>query len=561
MPSQSQPTEDLSVTPRLDADAIPTLIVSRPGGSSSPRNRHGTVSVVGSDAPRLSHETDTLRRKRLQAATLFFLATITLFFVWRLFFSNDHHLWPLNLAVLVALASVFSLLSNRQSIPPRTMLALEFTMFGVLAGFMALRQYDAMRTAFLTQSTGAGMTGSAHVLPVRVAVKDALIIASIVSFAYGMLIPNSWKRAAAVVLTLMMVPVATQIVLFKIHPGSWPLAMEVATLAGFSENLLYVTVVSGLAIYGTHVINTLRVEAFQARQLNQYKLGERLGSGGMGEVFQAEHRMLKRPCAIKLITPSRAADSVALARFEREVRATARLSHPNTVEIYDYGQTDEGLFYYVMELLQGLNLAEIVERFGPMPAGRVVYLLRPTCEALSEAHAAGMIHRDLKPANLFAAFRGGRHDVAKILDFGLVKGGDDPGAPLLSREGTIRGTPHFMAPEQATAEPDLDARCDLYAIGAVAYYLLTATPPFDGDSAARVMIGHAHDPVEPPSLRTPDVPPDLEAVVLRCLAKRREDRFPTAESLASAFSACACASDWDSRLAAQWWRVVDPTIG
>ena len=201
----------------------------------------------------------------------------------------------------------------------------------------------------------------------------------------------------------------------------------------------------------------------------------------MGEVYLAEHQLLKRPCAIKLIRPDRAGDPRALARFEREVRTTARLSHPNTVEIYDYGRTEDGTFYYVMEYLSGLSLADLVERHGPLPPGRAIYLLRQACGALAEAHAAGLVHRDLKPANIFAARRGGLHDVAKLLDFGLVLPTAEPVAPPSSAgTATIAGSPLYMAPEQATGDARPDARSDLYGLGAVAYYLLTGRAPFEG---------------------------------------------------------------------------------
>jgi serine/threonine-protein kinase len=313
---------------------------------------------------------------------------------------------------------------------------------------------------------------------------------------------------------------------------------------------------SGVAIsvYGTYTINALRVEAFEARRLGQYQLRERIGAGAMGEVYLAEHQLLKRPCALKLIQPGEAADPTALARFAREVRTTARLSHPNTIEIYDYGRTEDGTFYYAMEYLRGLSLDELVERYGPLPPGRVIYLLRQASEALAEAHAAGLIHRDLKPANLFAAERGGRHDFVKILDFGLVKTlAADPAEAKLSREGSITGTPLYMSPEQALGDPT-DARSDLYSLGAVTYYLLTGRPPFPGESATRVMLAHARDPVPPPSQIRPDVPEDLERIVLRCLAKPPSERFQDAESLERALAACAAAADWDAHQAARWWR-------
>ena len=220
----------------------------------------------------------------------------------------------------------------------------------------------------------------------------------------------------------------------------------------------------------------------------------------MGEVYLAEHQLLKRPCAVKLIRPGDATDPRALERFEREVRLTATLSHPNTVEIYDYGRTEDGTYYYVMEYLPGLSLAELVERHGPLPPGRAVYLLRQVCGALREAHAAGLIHRDIKPSNIFAARRGGMDDVAKLLDFGLVRPAATTGAAHLSGEGQILGTPLFMSPEQARGGRELDERSDIYSLGAVAYYLLTGRPPFDEGGGIGVMIAHARDPVVPPSL-------------------------------------------------------------
>ncbi len=213
-----------------------------------------------------------------------------------------------------------------------------------------------------------------------------------------------------------------------------------------------------VATYAVHIINSARREAFKARQFGQYRLLERLGGGGMGEVFRAEHVLLKRPCAIKLIKAANEAERHAIARFEKEVKATAKLTHWNTVEIYDYGRTDDGTFYYVMELLPGMSLEDLVEKHGPLPPARVVYLLRQVCGALQEAHLAGLIHRDIKPANIFAAQRGGVYDVAKLLDFGLVKQrANESDGETASRE-SVSGTPLYMSPEQASAYEEVDAQ-------------------------------------------------------------------------------------------------------
>jgi serine/threonine protein kinase len=262
----------------------------------------------------------------------------------------------------------------------------------------------------------------------------------------------------------------------------------------------------------------------------------------MGEVYLAEHQLLKPPCAVKLILSENVADPRSLARFEREVRLTAALSHPNTVEIYDYGRTDKGTYYYVMEYLPGMNLADLVERHGPLAPGRVVYLLRQTSQALLGAHGAGLIHRDIKPSNIFVSRRSGMHDVAKLLDFGLVLPTAKTGAPQLTGEGQLIGPPLFMSPEQAAANGELDERSDIYSLGAVAYYLLTGRPPFEGDDGIGLLIAHARDSVVPPSQICDHIPSDLERVVLRCLAKEPADRCPDSDSLEKALGRCAGAA-------------------
>src|SRR5262249_21514868 len=254
------------------------------------------------------------------------------------------------------------------------------------------------------------------------------------------------------------------------------------------------------------------------------------------------------------IHPERAGDPHVLARFEREVRMTARLSHWNTVEIYDYGRTDDGTFFYVMEYLPGLSLDDVLQRHGPLPAARVVHLLRQTSQGLREAHAIGLIHRDIKPGNVFAAQRGGLYDVAKLLDFGLVKPVTEAPAARLTQEGSISGTPLFMSPEQARGLHDLDARSDIYSLGAVAYALLTGRPPFERTNPLEVLIAHARDDVVPPSQLQTGVPADLERVILRCLAKRPEDRFPDVDHLDQALAGCAAADRWTQSDAARWWH-------
>jgi serine/threonine-protein kinase len=274
----------------------------------------------------------------------------------------------------------------------------------------------------------------------------------------------------------------------------------------------------------------------------------------MGEVYLAEHLLLRRPCAIKLIGPERAGDPKTLRRFEREVQTTATLTHANTVEIFDYGHTEDGTLYYVMEYLPGLSLDDLVERHGPIPPERAVHLLRQVCQALREAHAVGLIHRDIKPGNIIACERGRVYDVAKLLDFGLVKHtvlGDWDAR--LTAEGVVSGSPRFLSPEQALGRPDVDARCDLYGLGGVAYYLVTGRPPFERQTVMEMVLAHARDPVVPVRAVRAEVPADLEAVILRCLEKDPGQRFPDAESLDKALAACACAGRWTQDRAAAWW--------
>jgi serine/threonine-protein kinase len=340
----------------------------------------------------------------------------------------------------------------------------------------------------------------------------------------------------------------------KLHPDAAPMVAQLGTAEEAGSNLLFLAIGAALAVYGSYLVNGLRRELHEARKFGQYRLIRKLGAGGMGEVHLAEHALLKRPCALKLIRPEKEADPIALARFEREVQSSARLAHHNTIEIYDYGHTDDGTFYYVMEFLHGSSLEDLVSDEGPLPAGRMIYLLRQVCAGLAEAHALGLVHRDLKPANVFVAVQGGECDVAKVLDFGLVKVTQEPGAAALTADKRISGTPLYMAPEQAAGSRTLDARADIYALGAVTYYALTGRPPFEGYSAFELMIMHARDPVTPPSQVHSGVPADVDAIVLRCLAKRPDDRFPSVKGLGEALRACQSASDWDAAKAETWWQ-------
>jgi tRNA A-37 threonylcarbamoyl transferase component Bud32 len=309
------------------------------------------------------------------------------------------------------------------------------------------------------------------------------------------------------------------------------------TLAMHYPNYL----LAGVAVVVSGVVTKLGHQVGRARELGSYRLGELLGRGGMGEVYLATHRMLARPAAIKLIRPEALAGEdgtkaqLATARFRREAEAAARLKSPHTVQLYDFGVTDEGRLYLVMELLEGLDLDSLVRRDGPLTAARVVHILRQVCESLEEAHDAGLVHRDIKPANIHLGRVGREPDFVKVLDFGLVKsvegtGGDDP---LATIAGMTLGTPAYMAPEMVQSEA-IDGRADLYSLGCVAYFLLTGELVFQGDTAIQTMFMHMQQEPVPPSKRTQNpIPPTLERLILTCLAKQPEDRPASAADLAA----------------------------
>jgi serine/threonine-protein kinase len=401
-----------------------------------------------------------------------------------------------------------------------------------LEGFLdRYAQRDPMETTFLARYHGA------------------LWFVLIVN--YGLLIPNTAWRCAVATGLIALVAGATGALSLLLNES----VGAVRAIKYLGDVGIFLLMGLCLAVYGAHRINVLQERMAAARQLGPYRLRERLGAGGMGEVYLAEHRLLKRPCAVKLIRPERAGDPALLRRFEREVQAMTRLSHPNAAQVYDYGHTEDGTFYYAMEYLPGLSLDEVVRRHGPLPPARVVHLLRQVCGALAEAHGLGLVHRDLKPSNIMVCRFGERADVAKLLDFGLVQGIDlDDPATRLTRAGTVLGTPEYMSPEQARGETALDPRSDLYNLGATAYYLLTARPPFVCPTVLQTLFAHASTPVRPLTDVRPDVPADLQAVILRSMAKEPSQRYPDAGSLATALARCNCAADWTEEQAASWWR-------
>jgi eukaryotic-like serine/threonine-protein kinase len=364
-------------------------------------------------------------------------------------------------------------------------------------------------------------------------------------------VPGTAQRSVAIGVLAALPLLAVIFAYYSRHPRPElgpPVIFTVASSMFFALSVVCTAIIA-------RTVHGLRERVREAMHLGQYTLDEKLGEGGMGLVYKARHALLRRPTAIKLLPPSKAGEH-NVARFEREVQLTSMLTHPSTIAIYDFGRTADGIFYYAMEYLEGVDLEVLVAREGPQPAARVIHFLLQVCGSLAEAHGVGLIHRDVKPANVIVCERGGLPDVVKVLDFGLVKKIDGPVDSLSkSNVGHIVGTPFYLSPEAILTPDDIDARTDLYAVGALAYQLVVGRPPFEGNTVVEVCAQHLHaPPMAPGKALGRDVAPDLEAVILSCLAKKREDRPASADALRAALAACAACGDWTRDQGEAWWR-------
>ena len=311
----------------------------------------------------------------------------------------------------------------------------------------------------------------------------------------------------------------------------------------------------------SHIITGLGREVRKAREMGSYVLDGLIGSGGMGEVWRANHRFLARPAAIKLIRPevlgamTQQQRDVLVERFRREAQAAAMLRSPHTINLYDFGVTSDGTFYYVMELLNGMDLQTLVTKHGPLPPARAIYLLKQVCESLSEAHGRGLVHRDIKPANIQVCQMGDYCDWVKVLDFGLVKTvGGNGVEPGLTAPNMISGTPAYLSPESALGEP-VDHRTDIYALGCVAYWMLTGRYVFTGESALQIVARHTSAEPTPPSRHSGfDVSPELDELVLACLRKKPSDRPGSVRELGDWLGQCEGQAVWTRMDAQRWWE-------
>jgi tRNA A-37 threonylcarbamoyl transferase component Bud32 len=538
-----------------------TITTSLRSGLPSPSGRrrptHCSVGGHFAEGSQFASELAQLLLHRLRIVTLIALAPTALFLVLNLLEIQPHNLTTsvslgLHAIVTALIAWLAVVVWTAPQLSLCTLRKMELALFGSMATFFSWLQVSAFQHTELFDAARCVVDSDHTVEVVRLWLDATAVRWFFLIVIYGVFIPNTWQRCARIAGTAAVAP----LVLTPL--GAWAhgrLCPDV--MMGVLDLAILMGTAFAVAVFGSYRFAMLQREAFQAKQLGQYQLGTKLGAGGMGEVFKAEHVLLRRPCAIKLIRPDQTRDPAVLQRFEREVQAMATLTAPNTVEVFDYGQADDGTFYYVMEYLPGMNLDALVGKHGPLPPERAVHFLRQVCRALREAHAIGLLHRDIKPSNIFACERGGVPDVAKLLDFGLVQDlGLNGDADRLTLQGTVLGSPPYMSPEQAAGRNDIDVRADIYSLGGVGYYLLTGRPPFLRETAMEMLLAHAYEAPTPPSELRPEIPADVEAVILRCLMKKPDERFPDVNAMEKALAACFVAEGWSEEQAQSWWKSV-----
>jgi hypothetical protein len=424
----------------------------------------------------------------------------------------------------------------------------------LFASFLATRiPPNAVVLALLEALAFGGSTACLGLIAVRYGGLASHYIAgvSLILFTQTMALPSRWKRA----LTLTSLDVVAFVAVlgaaaFKRDDirAQW---QDSATLALFVQDYVLVVAAAVGTAVGGHLIWTARRQVFQARQLGRYRLKARIGSGGMGEVWLAWDDGLKRDVALKIL--ARQATGEDLQRFEREAFAASSLKSAHTIRVFDFGASDDGVWFIAMEHLDGADLATLVGEYGPLPIARAIRFARHACASLAEAHAGGIVHRDIKPANLFVTQAGDDYDLLKVLDFGIAKVAREDEDATVTQAGWLAGTPAYMSPEVCRGEVH-GARGDIYSLGAVLYFLVTGTPPFTTENVAALMMSHVNDPPDSPSQRLGAlVPRDLEAVILRCLEKRPEKRYASVRDLDAALAACATPRPWTNDEARSFW--------
>ena len=521
------------------ADA--SRLVPRPDPPSGPR-----TNPTGLPADLLRQSASRLRVLALLYAFVFFMAG----FFPALLFADDRArmfgsflMWGPG-AISIAAALVLFVVIRSGRVPSAWVMHLALV-------FEVLSSYGIAAAEFLEMpgmGVGTGWLGLSWV--------------SVWTLLFTVVVPTPPRRAlTAALASVSAVPVIVGLAMMTNHTGLRPSPAQFFFWLVFPYLLVVV-----MAYVGARVVYSLGTAVTRARELGSYRLVERLGQGGMGEVWRADHRLLARPAAIKLIRPSIDADGrcsisdEARRRFEREAQVTACLRSPHTVTLFDFGTADDGGFYYVMELLNGLDTDHLVRSTGPLPAERVIHVLRQLCHSLSEAESHGLVHRDIKPANIFLCRYGEDDDFVKVLDFGIVKATGPAAAtsPSLTRAVEVAGSPAFIAPEQALGAA-IDSRADIYATGCVAYWLLTGHLVFTGDTPMSFLLQHAQSVPVAPSVRTElPIPPALDRLVLSCLAKNPADRPQSARELMHLLDAIPLKHPWTAGRARDWWASRGP---
>ena len=515
------------------------VTLMHPGGNDSPAR--GISSGFPTDL--LQQFAGRLRVLALLYAFVFFMAGIfpALLFDPSHFFSTFLQWGPAVIGIAVALLVAGVIRSHRLPLPTVMNLGLAFE----VASSYAIAAAEFGDPAGMHQ----GMMGLSWV--------------AVWVVLFTVVVPTTPRRAVlAALASVSAVPVIIGLVL-----ASGATSVRLGPAEFFFGLVFPYLLVVGMAYVGARVVYQLGTEVKRARELGSYQLEEKLGEGGMGEVWRARHRMLTRPAAIKLIRPSRAGNGAggisdeAVRRFAREAQVIARLRSPHTVELFDFGRAADGAFYYVMELLDGLDADSLLRRFGPVPPERAIYILRQVCHSLSEAQSCGLVHRDIKPANIFLCRYGEEYDFVKVLDFGIVGAiRDTPGGNLMqTRENAVRGTPAFIAPEQVLGT-EVDGRADIYATGCLAYWLLTGQLVFTADSPMGLLLQHAQKPATRPSARAEQpIPPALDDLVLSCLAKDPAQRPQSARELSARLGEIDGSGAWTQERARDWWTAHQPT--
>jgi hypothetical protein len=517
-----------------------TLLQPRGGARASTTGYRTT----GSLSPELlSQSANRLRILALLYAFTFFMAGFFPNLISAekraLFWANPEHWVAGVISIGIALAVAALTMSKRVSLPTVMNIGLVFEVVSCYG--IALAEY--LEPARLNMNGWIGLSWVAAWAPL-----------------FTVVIPTRPVKAA--LMTLASLTAAPVVIGFMVLTQRTTFRPTADTF--FFWIVLPYVLITIMAYVGARVVYTLGKAVTEARELGSYRLVERLGQGGMGEVWRAKHRLLARPAAVKLIRSGNVQGSDdAMRRFEREAQVTAALSSPHTVQLFDFGVADDGSFYYVMELLDGLDLQRLVEQYGPLRADRAIYLLRQVCHSLTEAESYGLVHRDIKPANLFVCRYGGEHDFVKVLDFGIARATPElmeTGAIAIgvTRDNVVQGTPAYIAPEQALGS-QIDCRADIYATGCVAYFMLTGKPVFAGDTPMAVVVHHAKTPPPAPSASSElPIPPALDRLILECLAKSPADRPQSARVLAQRLAEISGPNPWTEERARAWWQTHRP---